>query len=150
MELALTFGSVGDLLAICLIVKDIIYALDDSRGSAKDYRDIIAQLQTFDGILTQISQGLTGLESIRTLDGIRPLISQCLNQSQRCLETFREEIRKYSTSLSSSSPAGRLNRLKRSYKKVMWKLDDQVVDKFRRDLTGHYVSLGVFLSVIQV
>lgn len=35
MELAFTFGAVGDFIALSVLIKDIIGALDDCRGSSK-------------------------------------------------------------------------------------------------------------------
>ena len=39
-----TFGSVGDIISICLIVKDLVAALNDSAGSTVEYREVIREL----------------------------------------------------------------------------------------------------------
>jgi hypothetical protein len=45
---AATFGSVGDIIAVVGIIKDLIVTLDDSRGSSADYQRITHELRNFE------------------------------------------------------------------------------------------------------
>jgi hypothetical protein len=40
MEVALSFGAFGDLLALSILIKDIVSALDDCRGSSREYQNL--------------------------------------------------------------------------------------------------------------
>lgn len=52
----ITFGSVGDIISVSLLVKDILVALDDSRGSSAEYQGIIRELYILDRALLEIGQ----------------------------------------------------------------------------------------------
>lgn len=40
----ITFGSVGDVISVCLLIKDLVKTLDDSRGSSAEYQEVIREL----------------------------------------------------------------------------------------------------------
>ena len=54
MPINATFGSFGDIVSLCIIVKDLVKALDRSRGSSAEYRAIITELWVLDDILVQV------------------------------------------------------------------------------------------------
>lgn len=51
---SITFGSVGDIIAVAQIAGSIAKALSDARGSAKEYQDLIKELRSFDQALLQV------------------------------------------------------------------------------------------------
>ena len=56
MEFQLAFGSVGDFIAIGLLIRDIVRALDDARGSSKQYQDTIKHLNDLNNAFREIQQ----------------------------------------------------------------------------------------------
>jgi len=52
--MAITFGSVGDVIAVGQLAWSLSQALTDSRGSAKEYQDLVKELQAFDQALLQV------------------------------------------------------------------------------------------------
>jgi hypothetical protein len=40
----LTFGAVGDIISVCLLVKDLVEVLDKARGSKAEYQAAIREL----------------------------------------------------------------------------------------------------------
>lgn len=50
----ITFGSVGDIIAVAQIASALALALNDSRGSAKEYQSLKKELQAFDQALLQV------------------------------------------------------------------------------------------------
>lgn len=52
---AITFGSVGDILAVGQIVLTLAQALSNNRGSAKEYQGLVVELHGFDKALLQVS-----------------------------------------------------------------------------------------------
>lgn len=56
MSAAFTFGSLGDIIAICQIAWSLGKALTDSHGSAKDYQDLKQDLEVFAQVLMQVSE----------------------------------------------------------------------------------------------
>lgn len=55
----ITFGSVGDIIAVGQIVWALAQALSNSRGSAKEYQGLVKELQMFDQALLQVSNNTT-------------------------------------------------------------------------------------------
>ena len=53
-SISITFGSVGDILAVGQIAWSLAKALTHPRGSAKEYQGLIKELQTFDQALLQV------------------------------------------------------------------------------------------------
>lgn len=54
-KMSVTFGSVGDIISVCLIVKDLVDALDKSRGSSAEYQAVIRELWSLDRALLQVA-----------------------------------------------------------------------------------------------
>jgi small-conductance mechanosensitive channel len=55
MSFGITFGSIGDLIAIGEIAFVLAKSLSDSRGSAKEYQALVKELRTFDKALLQVN-----------------------------------------------------------------------------------------------
>jgi len=47
----ITFGSVGDIISVCLIVQSIAKALSDSRGLASEFRVFVGELESLTAAL---------------------------------------------------------------------------------------------------
>lgn len=54
----ITFGSVGDIIAVGQIALALAQALSSSRGSAKEYQSLVKELEKFDQALLQVSRRL--------------------------------------------------------------------------------------------
>lgn len=52
----ITFGSVGDVIAVGQVAWALAQALTDSRGSSKEYQGLVKELKAFDQALLQVSQ----------------------------------------------------------------------------------------------
>ena len=40
VSISITFGSVGDITSICLLAKDLVACVDESRGSSSEYKKL--------------------------------------------------------------------------------------------------------------
>jgi hypothetical protein len=56
MSVGITFGSIGDLIAVSEIAWSLSKALKDSRGSVKEYRCLEKELGTFSEAFRLVSQ----------------------------------------------------------------------------------------------
>ena len=54
--MSITFGSVGDIIAVGQAAFALAQALTDSRGSAKEYQELVKELRAFDQALLQASE----------------------------------------------------------------------------------------------
>lgn len=117
MEVAATFGSVGDIIQICGLIKALINTLKDSRGSRERFRSLIEHLnhlelllQEFDE-LAQVCDRSTKYESV----GRRARLEILSCRSP--IETFKTSLDKYRKSLRVG---GSGNRLKDGYVMVQF------------------------------
>lgn len=55
MSLGITFGSIGDLIAVGQITFMLAKALNESQGSSHNYRGLIKELRNFDQALLQVA-----------------------------------------------------------------------------------------------
>lgn len=50
----ITFGSVGDIIAVVEVAWSLAKALSDSKGSVKGYQGLVKELETFEQALLQV------------------------------------------------------------------------------------------------
>lgn len=50
----ITFGAVGDIISVCLLVKDLVEALDKARGDKAEYQSAIREFWLLDRALLEI------------------------------------------------------------------------------------------------
>lgn len=73
MELSVSFGAVGDIIAICGLIKGIVAALDDARGSPKHYQDVIEHLNITSRTIAEVDRVFRNQLRTSELDGLYPL-----------------------------------------------------------------------------
>ncbi|KAH7183254.1 uncharacterized protein B0J16DRAFT_416356, partial [Fusarium flagelliforme] len=149
MDLGLTFGSVGDFIAITVLIRDIIEALDDARGSAKEYQDLVRELDTLRQTFEAIQRTLEDPQLIDSLEYLAKIARDTVAQINDCLNGFLGQICKYEPTLSTGT-SGKRNCLKAVGRKVQWKLNEREVEKFRAEVMGCTMALNVLLKVITV
>lgn len=54
MDVGLSFGSVGDIIAICQLIIELGKALNDTTGSTAQYRELRGELDDFVRLLMQV------------------------------------------------------------------------------------------------
>ncbi|KAJ4120293.1 hypothetical protein NW760_007447 [Fusarium oxysporum] len=146
MDFGLSFGSVGDFITIALLIKDIVAALDDCRGSAKQYRDLVQRLNTLHQTLEAVQQVYEDPQLTQSLEGLSKIALSAVGQIRSCLEAFLGHIRKYEPSLGNSVSGGG-NALKDIRRKVQWKLNEKEVEKFCDEVVGCTMTLKMLLEV---
>jgi len=81
----ITFGSVGGIIAVCVLLKDCVDALSDTTGSAAQYQAVIRELHVLEkallgvGILSRAHATTPELTSIFT--NANATIEQCVLES---------------------------------------------------------------------
>jgi len=148
MEVALTCGAVGDFISIALLIKDIISALDECRGSAKAFRDLIEEIGLLQKNLEQIERIYQGPELPDGLESLGSIARATISQIRTCLEAFCNKVyNKYGESLAEG---GSGNVFRDVSRKLQWKLEEREVEKFRSEMAGYRMSLEMFLQVTTV
>lgn len=137
-----TFGSVGDIIATGLLIKDLIHALNNSRGSAAEYRELIRELTSLEEVLQSVDRlcnanGGNGMNL--ELAALRAIALRIADECRLSITTFQRRWSKYDPSLG----AGTSSTLKSAFAKVRWQVGEREdVLKFRAEVSAHAASLN--------
>ncbi|KAL3478558.1 hypothetical protein BJX99DRAFT_256454 [Aspergillus californicus] len=154
MPVSFTFGSLGDIITLSLLVKDIIRTLDSSRGSAAEYAQVIMDLGNLNDILLEIhslSRTCDNSPEYAVLGGIAKNIGA---RCQDCLKDFSEKLKRYErldSSNMASSGSKSLNAMKDSYLKVHWRVKhNDCLEEFRRQVQRHIQAMTAVVATVNL
>jgi len=145
MEVAVTFGAFGDLLALGILIKDIIACLDDCRGSSKEYQDLVRSLTVLESTLGEVDQIFRDPRRANSAGRLCDTAMKSIRQIQESLKSFRDKLQKYQSSLT---PGGSGNFMKDLARKIQFKLDEKDIAKFRGEVTGYTVALNLLMEAM--
>ncbi|CZR63961.1 uncharacterized protein PAC_13858 [Phialocephala subalpina] len=137
----ITFGSVGDIIAVGQIALALAKALSDSRGSAKEYQDLVKELQAFEQALLQVLTLWQSYEDSPELKELGTTTINIVNDWREILLAFRLKVdNKYGTSLCAGGSA---QWLKDVTKKVLWQKEKEEILELRRKLqmASHTIAM---------
>jgi len=106
--MSLSFGSFGDIITTLQLVHKALQALSASRGSAREFQDLVVELRTFQRALDQLLFFWQTREKCGLLDTLRDILEPAVKDCQARIEDFLDVIvTKYGQSFSN--PSGRRN-----------------------------------------
>ena len=144
-----TFGSVGDIISISLLVKDLVKALDDSRGSAAEYQEVVRELWSLDRVLLEVEQASRNSEKTIELYALWVTAKRATDECRRTIECFLEKIKKYEKSLGSGHTSRQS--IRGVPMKIRWRLmQSDELEKFRAAINAHCSSLSILLITANV
>lgn len=139
----ITFGSVGDILAVAGLVKDLITTLNDSRGSAAEYRQIVQSLQNLHMLLLNLDD-LAKLCNDRGNSVAESFTARL--QAEQCRQyvaSFSDKIKKYNHSLREG---GSRNAFRDAYWKLHYRITHkECVEEFRHEVQ---LQIGLITALI--
>jgi hypothetical protein len=146
MSVGFTFGSVGDILQLCILVKDLINALDSSRGSSAEYRELIRELSALDRVLLEVEQLSWKCVGTAELNALQQTVQQAALQCRQPIQEFLTRIRKFEKHLGESDSKGILKTARDAYWKVHWAVSYRdELQKFRAIINSHKLSINTLL-----
>jgi hypothetical protein len=138
MSAALTFGSVGDIIALCGLAIELGRALGSVRGSAKEYQTLRKDLDQFVQVLMQVIATFEQFENSPQLDSLgsvtRSIIDECSDIIGDVLCSLRD---KYGDSLQ---PGGSGNKAKDVYRKLEFSLREKEKIQLLQDSLNRAVA----------
>jgi hypothetical protein len=146
--MSITFGAVGDIISVCLIVKDLVAALDASRGSAAEYRDVIRELWGLDRALLEVDLLSRTCDSSIELNALHATVKKSATDCRRCVEEFSKNIKKYEADLGNG---GSKNFLRGTKAKIRWQVTQKdELSRFRAEVNAHSSSINMLLATASV
>jgi hypothetical protein len=148
MPIEATFGAFGDIISLCIIIKDLIKALDDCRGSSAEYQKIIRELWSLDRVLLEVELLWKTSENTVELNALRETARRMTDQCRRPIEDFLKKVKTYGLSLHEG---GSGSVIRDTAMKIRWQLvhGDELV-KFRAEINAHCSSIGMLLITASV
>ncbi|KAL9083194.1 MAG: hypothetical protein Q9159_005916 [Coniocarpon cinnabarinum] len=141
--MSIAFGSVGDIIAVVLLIKDLVNALNDCKGSAYHFQRLCEQLRVLEQALLQVNQLVQKHESSIELNALCVAADQAARACRGSTEHFLKRIKAYHNSLKQY---GSGNILKDVARKIQWNvLRKEEVDRFYAEMVAHTQSLNLLL-----
>ena len=140
----ITFGSVGDIISISLLIKDVVKSLDNGRGSPAEYQAVIRELWSLDYALLQVEALLRSCERTVQLTALSVTVNECAEQCRKCITNFHEHVRKFGKCLQSGG-SGSL--IRDTAQKIRWQVSEkEELAKFRAEISAHCSSINMLLT----
>jgi hypothetical protein len=146
----ITFGSVGDLITIGLLIKDLVAALNQSRGSQAEYKQLVDELNLLQDVLARIDHlvntaGATGGRRFE-VSALHDTTLQIAQNCGKCIEGFSIRLKKYGKTLGSSGVRTKSEAFKAVAANIRWQLvEKEEVVRFRAEIASQTAALNLAL-----
>jgi hypothetical protein len=144
----ITFGSVGDIIAVCVLVKDCVEALSDANGSASQYQAVIRELYILEKALLEVGVLSRTHATTPELTALFTSADTTIEQCRKSLAHFKAKIQPYENHLGTTSTNSNVQKaFNGSAKKLLWqiKMKDEVA-RFRAEVVAYSVSIDQILA----
>lgn len=115
MSCGITFGSVGDFVAVAALIRQIVSSLQDSGGSASDYQELFREVDGLQCALDEIEHLEGKPEQMSANNGIRFAALNC----QCSLSELQTKLKWYGSSVGVRRSGSRLQDIG---KRLKWQL----------------------------
>jgi hypothetical protein len=141
----ITFGSVGDIVSVSLVFKDLLIALSDSRGSSAEYQSVVRELYVLDTALLQVELLSRSRAATPELHALYETSKQTVVKCRDSIAACAARTRKYSESLEVG---GSGNILEDTARKIQWRASHKATDiaKLRAEFMGYSDSIDMLLA----
>ena len=142
------FGSAGDIIAVCLLIKDLVKALDESRGSSAEYEEITRELWVLERALLEVEMLSRTCDTTIELNALCVTARRASDDCRRCILAFLEKVKGYAASFRVG---GSGNAVKDVSKKLRWQIahkDD--LTRFRAEINAYSTSISMLLMTASV
>ena len=141
-------GSVGDIVSICLLAKDLVEALNSSRGAAAEYQEIVRELWGLERALLQVDLFSRTHNSSPELHALHETARRTAENCQVCIAAYLKKIRKYEPSLRE---VGSGSIFRDATRRIQWQvMQSNDASKFRAEIGAHSQSISMLLATLSV
>ncbi|KAH8819392.1 hypothetical protein F5884DRAFT_10370 [Xylogone sp. PMI_703] len=141
-------GSIGDIISVCLLAKDLVEALNNSRGAAKEYQEIIRELWGLERALLQIDLLSRTCDTSPELNALNETARRSAEDCRLSIASFLQKVKKYEPSLREN---GSGNLFRDTSRKIQWQMmQSGDLSKFRAEIGAHSQSISMLLATWSV
>lgn len=144
MALPVPFGfSAGDVIAVCILFKDLIKALDDVQGASSEYQQVSRELWSLDRALLEVEMLSRTCDTSIELNALSCTTRRVVDQCKESMESFLRKLKSYNSSLKEGGSGGRV---RDAGMKIKWALKQKdEVARFRTEINGHSSTINMLL-----
>jgi hypothetical protein len=143
-----TFGSVGDIIAVCILVKDCVDALSETKGAAASYQAVIRELFILEKALLEFDvlsrTNVSTAEVVALFNSASTTVEGC----KKSLEAFKLKTKRYEPHLGATTARTTTQKIfSDSAMKVLWQIsmkDD--IARFRAEVIAYSLSINQLLA----
>ena len=139
-------GSLGDVIALINIVKDLVKAFDKRKGSSAEYQEIIRKLWAFNRVLQEVDTLCSSTVITTELNASRNALLSVASQARRSIEALSTGYQKFEPSLREG---GSRSRLQDAARKAEWKFfhsDDST--RLQSEVCAYCSILSALISMV--
>jgi hypothetical protein len=144
----ISFGSVGDIIAVCILAKDCVNALSETKGSSAAYQAVIRELYVLEKALLEVDLFCRTYSGSADLTALFESAKTTVEGCQKVLEGFKAKTKKYDTHLSDAASRSKTQKVfADTPMKLLWQIavkDD--VGRFRAEIVAYSVSINQLLA----
>ena len=146
--MSITFGAVGDIISVCLLVKDLVDLLDNSHGSPGEFRNLIRELGSLERSLLLVDVACRMHNTHPELGDLCSAAEQAVQECQTSLNDLSARIQKY---VAHFREGGSGNAVKDAGMKLRWHIQEKdAIVKFRNTIATHTSALNILLASVTV
>lgn len=134
-------GSLGDIIVLSTIIKDLIKALDESRGSSAEYQESVRKLWALNQVLQEVKTLCGMRERTAELQALCETMHRVANQARQSIEPFLNVVRKFEPSLREG---GSGNSIRDASRKTQWRISHS------DDLSKFWTEIEVYCSLLSL
>ena len=113
---ALTFGSIGDIIALCGVIKQGAEALSDAHGSTVQYQGVKREVWNLSRALESVQSLLEQYPNLQHRGDLEKILSDCHN----CLVGFLKRTEVYDCLDLPDCRSSSMQNLKVAFRKLKW------------------------------
>jgi hypothetical protein len=141
----MSFGlSAGDIFLGIKLIKDTLEAFSTTRGSQRQYADIVQQLHTLETCLRIAQHKLADLN----VDDTRSLVGQAVAECSACIDTYQQEIlNRYERFFGNETKDSSKKRFMRELKKIQWLHEKEKTEALSKAIATHVQIITLACSI---
>ncbi|KAK0703007.1 hypothetical protein B0T26DRAFT_657301 [Lasiosphaeria miniovina] len=147
--MAVSFGSVGDIIAVCLLVKDLADAFDKTRGSGAEYQGLTRELGSLERCLLQVDLLCRSPVQTQDIAAICDAARSTVKDCESSLQDLYRRIEKYDRYLNNKGSGAAF--FANAAMKIRWQVSEKdAIKKFRSAIAIHTDALSMLLATANV
>ena len=146
-KMPVTFGAVGDIISLCVLIKDLVKCLDECRGSSAQYQAVIHELSSLEKALLEVEKLFRSCEHPVELHTLAIAVKECVAYCRKSITDFKLRMEKFKVLARGSLDSV----VKKTAFRFLWQVSEKHdLAKFREEIKAQCAFINMMLTAISV